>query len=109
MDYDTVENSTYNNLLGQNVHDIRKSLNLTQEEFAEKLDKNSQFISQVENAKVGISLDTAINICKIANCSPLKLFNGIIESPNVIEKYELLNDRDKFVITQMITCLLNAK
>lgn len=109
MDEDTIENGTYNNQLGQNVHDIRTSIGLTQEQFAEKLNKNSQFISQVETAKVGISIDTAIDICKVANCSSVKLFNGIIESPDIIEKYELLNDRDKSVITQMITYLLNTK
>ena len=97
-------NSTGNKVLGQNVKDIRKSLNLTQEEFAEKLNLNSNFISQI-----GISIDNAINICNTANCSSVNLFKGLVNSPNIIDKYELLSNRDKSVINQMITYLLNTK
>lgn len=104
-----IDNNTGNPILGQNVRDIRKSLNLTQEDFAEKLNINWQFLSKVENGKVGISLDTAINICNLAGCSSASLFKGIIKSPDTIDKYELLNDRDKSVINQMITYLLNTK
>ena len=43
----TIDNSTGNAILGQNIKDIRKSLNLTQEDFAEQLNLNPQFISQV--------------------------------------------------------------
>lgn len=105
----TMDNSTGNAILGQNVKAIRESLDLTQEDFAEQLNLNPQFISQVETAKVGISIDTAINICNLANCSSANLFKGLINSPNTIDQYELLSERDKFVINQMITCLLNAK
>ena len=102
-------NSTGNKVLGQNVKDIRKSLNLTQEEFAEKLNLNPNFISQIETGKIGISIDNAINICNTANCSSVNLFKGLVNSPNIIDKYELLSDRDKSVINQMITYLLNTK
>lgn len=102
-------NTDNNSIIGQNVRDIRKHINLTQEEFAEKLGKNPQFISQIENGKVGISLDNAINICNVANCSSVNLFKGIIKSPDIVEKYELLSERDKSVVNQMITYLLNTK
>ncbi len=102
-------NNTGNPILGQNIRQIRKNLNFTQEEFAEKLNLNPQFISQIETGKIGISLDTAINICNVSNCSSINLFNGLINSPNVIDKYELLNARDKSVINQMIEFLLNTK
>lgn len=102
-------NGTGNLILGQNIRDIRKSINLTQEEFAEKLNLNPQFISQIETGRVGISIDNAINICNTANCSSVNLFKGLINSPDVIDKYELLSPRDKSVIEQMITYLLNTK
>lgn len=105
----TIDNSTGNATLGQNIKDIRKSLNLTQEDFAEQLNLNPQFISQVETGKVGISVDNLINICNTAKCSSVNLFKGLVNSPNVIDKYELLSDRDKSVINQMITYLLNTK
>lgn len=96
-------------IIGRNIRDIRKSLNQTQEEFAEKLNINSQFLSQVENGKVGISIDNAINICNTANCSSNKLFKDLIKSPDIIDNYELLTDRDKSVINKMIIYLLNTK
>lgn len=101
-----LDNST---IIGRNVKNIRKELDLTQEDFAEKLDINAQFLSQVENGKTGISIDNAINICNTAKCSSNKLFKGLIKSPDVIENYELLSDRDKFIINEMITVLLKAK
>ncbi|OKZ78597.1 MAG: hypothetical protein BHW01_00650 [Clostridium sp. 27_14] len=102
-------NSAGNTTLGQNIRNIRKRLNLTQEEFAEKLNLNPQFVSQVETGKVGISIDTLINICNLANCSSVAIFHGVLKSPSVVENYELLTSRDKSIIDQMITCLLNTK
>lgn len=102
-------NTTGNLILGQNVRNIRKTMQLTQEEFAEELSLNPQFISQIETGKVGISVDNVINICNTANCSSVNLFKGLINSPDIIDKYELLSERDKSVINQMITYLLNAK
>lgn len=102
-------NWTGNSILGQNIKNIRKELNLTQEQFAEKIGINSQFLSQVETGKIGISIDTAISICKVANCSSVRLFDKIIESANIIEKYDLLNERDKSVVSQMISFLLDSK
>lgn len=96
-------------IIGHNVKDIRKDLKLTQEDFAEKLNINAQFLSQIETGKTGISIDNAINICNTANCSSNKLFKGLIKSPDIIDKYELLTDRDKIVINKMITVLLNTK
>lgn len=104
-----IDNSTGNAILGQNIKDIRKSLNLTQEDFAEQLNLNPQFISQVETGKVGISVDNVINICNTAKCSSVNLFKSLISSPNIVDRYELLSDRDKSVVDQMINYLLNTK
>ncbi len=98
-----------NTIIGQNIKDIRKSLNLTQEDFAEKLGINPQFLSQVETGRVGISLDNLVNICNTAKCSSVNLFKGIIKTPDIVDKYELLSERDKSVVNQMITYLLNTK
>ena len=104
-----IDNSTGNIILGQNIREIRKSCSLTQEEFAEQLNLNPQFLSQVETGKVGISLDTVINICNTANCSTTNLFKGLINSYDTIDKYNLLTDRDRAVVNQMIDYLLNTK
>lgn len=104
-----MDNIKNDEILGRNIREIRNSLNLTQEKFSELLYVNSHYLSQVENGKVGISIDTAINICKIANCSPSLLFKDIIQSPDIIKNYDLLNDRDKSIINQIILYLLNTK
>jgi len=98
-----------NIILGKNIKEIRKKLGLTQEELAEKLDVNFQYLSKVENGKVGISIDNAIKICKIAGCSSVCLFKDILKSPNTNDQYELLEERDKSIIDQMIVYLLNTK
>lgn len=104
-----------NIIIGQNIKNIRKELNLTQEEFAERLDCNTQYVSQFETGKVGISIDMAIRICKLANCSSAKLFKQVIDTTTIlkenefVDKYELLSSRDKSVISQMILYLLNTK
>ena len=102
-------NSAGNTTLGQNIRNIRKRLNLTQEEFAEKLNLNPQFVSQVETGKVVIIIDTLRNSGNLANCSSVAIFHGVLKSPSVVENYELLTSRDKSIIDQMITCLLNTK
>lgn len=66
-----------NIIIGRNIKNIRKDLDLTQEDFAEKLNINAQFLSQVETGKAGISIDNAINICNTANCSSIKLFKDL--------------------------------
>ena len=71
-------------IIGRNIKNIRKDLDLTQE-------------------------DNAINICNTANCSSIRLFKDLIKSPDIIDQYELLTDRDKSVINKMITVLLNTK
>ena len=38
-------------IIGRNIKNIRKDLDLTQEDFAEKLNINAQFLSQVETEK----------------------------------------------------------
>lgn len=94
--------------LGQNIREIRTSLNMTQDEFSEKINITSNFLSKVENGNVGISLDTVINICTLAKCPSATLFKGIIDFPT-IGQYELLSKSDKLLIDNLITRLLNIE
>lgn len=96
-------------ILGQNIREIRMSLNLTQEKFSEKLNISTNHLSKIENGNVGITVDTIINVCEIANCSPINLFKGIIETSNITDKYELLNSKNKATIELLITHLLNTQ
>lgn len=92
--------------LGDNIKQIRKKCNYTQEEFSEKLGITPQFLSAVERGLAGISLNTAISICEIANCSIMLLFKDITKPSSIEDNFELLSDRDKLIINSMIRCLL---
>lgn len=94
-------------ILGQNIREIRKSLNMTQDKFSEKLHISPKFLSQVENGSAGISIDTAINICKLANCPSATLFKGILDS-STIGQYELLSKADKSLIDSIMLRLINS-
>ena len=96
-------------ILGENIKNIRKNLNYTQEEFSEKVGITPQFLSSVERGVQGISLNTALNICKNADCSLSLLFKDIVKPSTIADKFDLLNERDKNVISKMIDCLLETK
>lgn len=94
--------------LGQNIREIRMNLNMTQDEFSEKINITPNFLSKVENGNAGVSLDTVINICTLAKCPSATLFKGIIDFPT-IGQYELLSKADKLLIDNLITRLLSIK
>ena len=105
-----IENSNEfkSEILGNNIKNIRKNADLTQEEFSEKLGVTPQFLSAVERGLSGISINTAINICKIVNCSPAVLFKNIInyEIKDISNLYEQLDSRDQIVVQDLIKSLL---
>ena len=103
----TPENKFKSITLGKNIKAIRHSMKCTQEQFAEKLDISSQFLSQVERGIAGISLDTAIRICHISHCSPTVLLKDLVELSDTLDKYSLLSDTNKNVVNQLIEVLLN--
>ena len=96
-------------IIGLNVKKIRKELKLTQEEFAEELNIHPQFLSQVENGKNGLSIDNAVKICEKSKCSSSYLFQGVIKtSEDIGGKFELLNSKNKVIISKMIDLLLET-
>lgn len=96
-------------ILGQNIRETRISLNLTQDQFSEKLNITPNHLSKIENGNVGITVDTIINVCEIANCSPINLFKGIIETSSIMDKYELLNSNNKVTVEILIAHLLDTQ
>lgn len=96
-------------ILGQNIREVRINLNLTQDQFSEKLNITPNHLSKIENGNVGITIDTIINVCKIAHCSPINLFKGIIETSDIADKYALLNSTNKATIELLITHLLDTQ
>lgn len=96
-------------IIGQNIREIRISINLTQDQFSEKLNITPNHLSKIENGNVGITVETIINVCKIANCSPINLFKGIVETSSIMDKYELLNSNNKATVEILIAHLLDTQ
>ena len=49
-------------LLGKNIKEVRKSLKITQEQLAEKIEVSTVFISQIESGARKPSLETVYKI-----------------------------------------------
>lgn len=93
-------------ILGSNIKYMRRKAKYTQEKFSEKVGITPQFLSSVERGNAGISIETAIKLCNVSNCSANVLFKDIVNTNNIIDKYDLLNDYNKKVIDKMIEFLL---
>ena len=65
---------SYKNL-GLNIAFYRKKRGLTQMQLAELLDIDRSYMSAIELANVGVSLDVIFNICKVLSITPKELFD----------------------------------
>ena len=81
-------------IIGNNIKIARTKKGITQQELAEQLHKSNKFISMLERACSGLSLETIIDICKILDIQPNTLFNGIL-------KYD--DDKDKYITNSLST------
>ncbi|MCX6581489.1 MAG: helix-turn-helix transcriptional regulator [Candidatus Aminicenantes bacterium] len=61
---------------GQRLKDIRKSLDIQQKDFAEKLRMSGSFLSEVEKGKAKPGYDFIKNLIVIFDMNPLYLFTG---------------------------------
>lgn len=64
-----------NELLGLKIKDIRCKLNLSQENFAEKVGLHRTYIGQVERAEKNITLKNIHKICYALKIDPKELFD----------------------------------
>lgn len=62
------------NLVGERIRLIRKEMNLTQEELAEKADLQNSYIGSVERGERNISIETLEKIIKALDILPVDLF-----------------------------------
>ncbi|MDO5436718.1 MAG: helix-turn-helix transcriptional regulator [bacterium] len=62
-------------MLAKNIGRFRKSLNLSQNEFAEKLNISREHLAKLETAKRCISLKLLFKMCEMFNFKESDLFN----------------------------------
>lgn len=67
----------YQKLVNSNIRNMRRRLNLTQEEFAERIKITVQGLSNIERNRYMPSPETIDSICEEFNISPIQLlWNG---------------------------------
>lgn len=66
----------YQELINNGIKNLRKSHNLTQEEFAEKIDISIQGLSNIERNRYQPTADTIDKICKAFKITPAELLLG---------------------------------
>lgn len=63
-------------LLGTKISALRRKMGYTQEQLCEYADLSQNFLSQIENGKKNISIDTLCKICEALNTDPRSLLTG---------------------------------
>lgn len=74
--------------LGENLQNIRKRKNLSQEELADKLNVSRQSVSKWESGSSYPEIEKIITICEIFQCSMDELIKGEITTPVIEGKQE---------------------
>ena len=74
--------------LGNNVKKYRLQKGYTQEEFAEKINKTVNYVSLLENAHMGITVYTLIEIAEALGLPPAKLLEPCEKISGRIKNYK---------------------
>lgn len=100
--------------IGKILQSIRKSLGMTQEQVAEKLDLAPRYISDIERNKTKGSLDTLVKLCNIYKVTPtfvLKdyLINQDFDMDPKLIGYYNLSDYEKEIVLNIIQFMNSQK
>ena len=86
----------YQNLLNTNIKNLRCNLDLTQEEFAEKIGISVQGLSNLERNRYQPTAETVDKICKVFKITPCEL---------LLEK----SDDSEVIISNIVALLSQCK
>ena len=103
----------YKKLLCNNIRKLREKVNLTQDEFSEKIGISTEALRNIEHLKSSPRTTTIDNICKAFHILPLVLLldNENKEDLNnlIIQKLKICDKNDKKLINGFIDVLLTNK
>ncbi|MCC8131040.1 MAG: helix-turn-helix domain-containing protein [Ruminococcus sp.] len=97
---------TYYATFGQRIGYLRKQKGISQEELAEKVNLSREFISMVENNKMGLGVDSLVNIANSLEVSADDILVDCLEystSTADSELHRLLldcNETEEYILTQ---------
>ncbi|MBQ8794849.1 MAG: helix-turn-helix transcriptional regulator [Clostridia bacterium] len=99
--------------MGQRIMLRRKSLRLTQEELAEKIDVSTQMISNLELGKKAIRPENLAKVCDVLDVSADYVLTGVStksrEVNTITEKLMELSEDELKIITSMVEYMTNKK
>jgi len=99
-------------VMGQRIMVRRKSLQMTQEELAEKLGVSTQMISNLELGKKAIRPENLAKVCGVLNLSADFVLNGAATGTDVdavAEKLLHLTKEELQMVSDMIDYMNNKK
>ena len=99
--------------IGKRIRKLRGECGVTQDVFAEKVCITSNFLSEIENGKKGISCETLYNICERIGVSADYLLFGEKEEENlsdlVVSRAPDLELKQLEVLTDYLNSLLKMR
>ena len=80
-------------LFGRNLKRLRNEIDLSQEDFSEKIGMQPQSISNLETGRYFVSAETLEIICQYLNVTPLEFFLSFKQDiqPTDKEKIDVIN------------------
>ncbi len=90
--------------MGRRIYERRKSLGMTQEELAEKMDVSPQTISYTEQGTKAMRPENLVKLCRILDVSTDYILTGETPSPksdSLVEKLSYLS-KEEMVFVEMI-------
>ncbi len=95
--------------MGERINLTRKSLKMTQEELAEKMDVSVQMISNLELGKKAIRPENMVKLCDALNVSADYILRGKManyETSVISEDYGRLSHEKQRIIKELIKELI---
>lgn len=89
---------------GENIQFLRKRENMTQEEFAEKMNVSRQTVSKWESEGSFPETDKILQICNLFSCKMDTLMRGNVEDSNVSDTAEYDRHQNNFTLTIAGAC-----
>lgn len=82
-----------NRIIGNKIYQLRRSINMTQQELADKIGISVTFLSEIENGRKSMSVDTLVELSK-----------GLqVSLDTIVFGNDTENDMQKDVVSMMAT------
>lgn len=85
--------NNYAEIIGQNIRELRKRLNLSQQQMAEKAEISYKYLGEIERGVVNLSVEILMKISDALQITPDKLLQTTVKQNSaVLEAQALLGE-----------------